>query len=150
MHVSIECNIDKLLIYKRGSKVKKVLLLLVVLVLVMGMNFSAAFEVGTDEIGPCTYYGVHRMEIQNTVPVVYYENSTPGFVGMSLYKCDCGEVFLTTSSPHLAGHAIGDHLFDSDVTLTDEIASPPSYATSRSTPREGSNLYYLEGFRFYD
>lgn len=128
---------------------RKILLLLVVLVLVMGMNFSAAFEVGTDEIGPCTYYGVHRMEIQNTFPVVYYENSAPGVVGMSLYICDCREVFLTTSSPHLDGHAIGDHLFDSDVTFTGEISQPPGYATSRSTPREGSDLYYLEGFRFY-
>jgi hypothetical protein len=46
----------------------------------MGMNFSAAFEVGTEEIGPCTYYGVHRMEKINTFPVVYYENSTPGLL----------------------------------------------------------------------
>lgn len=129
---------------------RKILLLLVVLVLVMGMNFSAAFEVGTDEIGPCTYYGVHRMEHQNTVPVVYYENSTPGVVDMILYKCDCGEVFLTTALPHLSGYPIGDHLFDRDVTLTGEIGSVPGYATSRSTPREGSDLYYLEGFRFYD
>ena len=129
---------------------KKALLLLVVLVLVMGMNFSAAIDVGTDEIGPCTYYGVHRMEHHDGSSVVYYENSTPGVVDVILYKCDCGEVFLTTALPHLAGHPIGDHLFDSDVTFTGSIGLVPGYATSRSTPREGSNIYYLEGFRFYD
>ena len=99
-------------------------------------------------VGPCATYGIHRMKNPQNVSVKDANGNTINkeFTLVSLYKCACGERFLSSGTPHT-----GDYIryYATEGAITKVVTSPLGqhyYVKSNLVRLLNSNYY--EGYQF--
>ncbi len=134
---------------------KKSISFVLLLILLMGMTVTGNAEESTidgeiiiQEVGPCAYYGLHRMEHTYAWAEVFYAPTDEMLAGgYGEYICDCGEVVVTQGTPHL-GNAIRNYWTGDNLTKILDWGDTANYETNQYTPYYESRSW-LDGYRFY-